>query len=188
MKKEVLNYAVAVVLSLALGGLAGWRMAGKRSAVSEEVKYVRGETFVADIELPATRVELLPERLRFADTEIPADAVFPDSVDLRPTAYDWNISRQYPETLFDDLRGKLTVDATVQYNRLQGLNVEFVPVEKQIIRYIEKKWRPFAVLDYSMLGYVGGGVGIFYKSTGISIQYRTDFKRKGLGVSLMRIF
>jgi hypothetical protein len=186
--KELAGYPVAVGLSLLLGGLAGYRMGARRTVVSEEVKLVRGETFVADVTLPASKSELRPKELRFADIGIPPDAVFPDSVDLRPTAYDWNIGRQYLETPFDDERGKLTVGATVQYNRLRDLNVQFVPIEKVVTRYVERTWRPFVTAGYSSLGHAEAGAGLFYKKTGIQLRYQTDFKRKGVGIGLTYLF
>ncbi|MDR1454663.1 MAG: hypothetical protein LBJ01_03335, partial [Tannerella sp.] len=77
---------------------------------------------------------------------------------------------------------------TVQYNRLQDLNVQFVPYEKVVTRYVEKKWRPFAGVTYCSFGYAGAGAGVFYRSAGIQVQYVTDFKRNGFSVGVMKSF
>jgi hypothetical protein len=190
MSKEFINTTVTILLSVLLGVFIGYRTGARRTVVSEEVKLVRGETFVADVTLPASKSELRPPELRFADIDIPPDVIFPDSVDLRPTAWDWNIGRRYLETPFDDDRGTLTVGATVRYNRLQDLNVQFVPVEKIVTRYVERTWIPFVSAGYSTLGHASAGAGLFYKKTGFSLHcvYDPVNRKSGWGFGIARSF
>jgi hypothetical protein len=154
----------------------------------ESVRYVTGETAVYDVRLPAPKVEIRPDALKFATIQLPDDLVFPDSVDLRPTVYDWNIARQYLQTPFDDKRGKLLIDATVQFNQLQALKVEFVPIEKQITKHVLSTWQPFAVAGWSTRNQAEIGAGLFYKKMGVQLKYQTDFERAGFAVGLMYLF
>jgi hypothetical protein len=105
-------------------------------------------------------------------------------VDTAAIIADYELKRSYVIPLFDNQYGKLDLSLSAQYNRLGVLSYEFMPVTKVVYR--EKTWRPFACLTYGSLGYVGGGAGIFDKSTGISIQYQTDFKKNGFGISVVK--
>ncbi|MDR1676010.1 MAG: hypothetical protein LBR86_06045 [Tannerella sp.] len=187
--KEPASRLITVLLSLCLGGVIGYGLAMRRLTLKEEVHYVRGETVTVAVELPAARAELLPDSLRrglrLADMEIPPGTVFPDSADLRPTVYDWNLARHYTETLPDSQYGKWTLDATVQYNRLQDLKATVVPVRKETVRYVTPAWQPYAMMQYSSLGGVGVGGGVFYKKTGYYIMYNTDFRNRGVGAGVI---
>jgi hypothetical protein len=186
--KELAGHPVTLILSLFLGGCIGYGLAMRRITLKEEVHYVRGETVISGIEFPAAGIELLPDSLRyglkFADIKIPPDIVFPDSVDLRPAAYDWNLERKYEEKLFDNTYGKMNVQATVQYNRLQDLQTVFVPVRKEIVRYVTPAWEPYALMQYGTLGVAGIGGGVFHGKAGCHIMYMTDFRRNGVGAGV----
>jgi hypothetical protein len=173
----------------ALGFLAG-RHSARQAVQVETVEYVQEPAIAAVIEIPEpVKVELpalpaLPVR---------TDTVYVDrvmqierSVDTAAIIRDYELKRSYVVPLFDSQYGKLDVSLSTQYNRLEALSYEFIPVTKVVYR--EKTWRPFACLTYGSLGYVGAGAGIFYKSTGISIQYLTDFKKNGFGISVVRMF
>jgi hypothetical protein len=107
-------------------------------------------------------------------------------VDTAAIIADYELKRSYVTQLFDNQYGKLDLALSTQYNRLGDLSWEFTPVTKVVYR--EKTWRPFLSVTYGSLGYVGGGAGIFYKSTGINIQYITDLKRNGFSISVVKSF
>jgi hypothetical protein len=186
--KELAGHPVTLVLALTVGGCIGYGLAMRRITLKEEVHYVRGETVISGIEFPAAGIELLPDSLRyglkFADIKIPPDIAFPDSVDLRPTAYDWNLERKYEEKLFDNTYGKMNVLATVQYNRLQDLQTVSVPVRKETVRYVTPAWEPYALVQYSTLGGVGVGGGGFHGKAGYCLLYMSVFRRNGVGAGV----
>ncbi|MDR2764125.1 MAG: hypothetical protein LBB90_03740 [Tannerella sp.] len=190
--KELASLLLTVMLSLLLGVCLGYGLAMSRMTLSEEVHSVRGEPVTASLALPVARTELLPDSLRgglrLADIDIPAGIVFPDSADLRPTVYDWNLERKYEEQLFDSESGEMNVRATVQYNRLQDLSTTFIPVNREVIRYVTPTWRPYVMMQYHTLHGAAVGGGIFYRKTGYYIMYNTDFRRNGFGVGMIYSF
>jgi hypothetical protein len=184
MKIKIIYAAICCAACLAIGFFAG------RQTVTykEEVHYVKGDTYSAYLSLPEPKATRLSGGLRFSDITLPDSIVFPDNVDLRPTAYDWNLKRLYSETLFDNQYGKLTLDASVQYNMLQDLKPTFVPIQKEVIRYVSPTWIPFVSGSYSTLGYASVGGGVFYHDWGVQLQYVTDRTKNGFSVGLMRRF
>jgi hypothetical protein len=184
IKYAVIGCAACCVVCLMIGFFAG------RHTITykEEVRYVKGETYSAYLSLPEPKTVQMTDGLRFSDMVIPDSIVFPDDVDLRPTAYDWNLERRYLETLFDNQYGKMTLDARVQYNKLQDLKPVFVPIQKEVIRHVVRTWTPFVSGSYSMLGFASVGGGVFYRDWGVQVQYVTDWTRNGVSIGLMRKF
>jgi hypothetical protein len=155
--------------------LAAGFFSGRRTvSYKEVVTYRTGERYDMNFELPKPKAIKFSGDFNFSGLVIPEDAVFPEDIDLRPTAYDWNLERRYTENI-DREYGNLTIDATVQYNMLRELNTSFVPVYKEIVRYREKVWQPFASASYSTFGYSGIGGGVFYRNWGIEYQYQRHF-------------
>lgn len=64
---------------------------------------------------------------------------------------DWASKRTYTEQLFnDEINGKCTVSAEVQYNRLKLLDYEYAPITKTVVetKYVTKAFSPFVGLSY----------------------------------------
>jgi hypothetical protein len=183
MKRILISGVLGIVVGAAIGFFAGRRTV----TFKEVVKYTEGKKYDVNFELPKPEAVSFSGDFKFADMVIPEGIVFPEDVDLRPTAYDWNLERKYTERI-DNEYGKLTLNATVQYNVLQELNTSFVPIYKEITRYREKTWQPFLSASYSTFGYAGVGGGMFYRDWGVQLQYVTDWKRNGFSVGLMRKF
>lgn len=59
-------------------------------------------------------------------------------VDNAAIISDWISLRNYPQTLFDNQNGKLGIDLSVQYNKLQSLQYSFTPVRQVNTIYKEK--------------------------------------------------
>ena len=175
---------------LLAGGMAGF-FAGRRfSEKTETIKYVR-EPAVTGTVTPLNPVKVEVPDIAWLPTR--TDTVYVDQVmyarqvvDTAAIIADYELKRSYAMPLFDNNYGKLSLSLSTQYNRLGEVSYEFIPITK--IVYRERTWRPFVDVSYSTFGYVGGGAGIFYKSTGIGIQYQTDFKRNGLGIRLVKTF
>ncbi|MDR1456167.1 MAG: hypothetical protein LBJ01_10985, partial [Tannerella sp.] len=71
------------------------------------------------------------------------------------------MKRSWAVPLFDSSAGKLNLSLSTQYNRLDALSYEFTPVFKTV--YTEKRWLPFAMMQYSAVGGLGVGGGAFYR-------------------------
>jgi hypothetical protein len=186
MKVKSVVICCAVCLA---AGLVGGFVAGRKT-IKETVKYVREETVAGTIE----RVELIGVDV----PEVPVlpvrvDTVFVDRVmytrevvDTATIIADYVLRRSYATQLFDNQYGKLNVSLSAQYNRVGSVSYEFIPVTKTVYR--DRVWRPFVVASFSSLGAVGLGGGMFYKSMGAGVQYVTDFKRNGIGISIYKAF
>jgi hypothetical protein len=174
------KYVCIAILFLAIGGFSGFFAGRKTVTYSEVVKYTVGKQYDASYKLPKPATERITDVLKASDIFIPDNIVFPDTVDLRPTLYDWNMERKYSELIEGEF-GKLTLNATVQYNRLNELNTSFVPVYKEITRYREKTFQPFASVSCSTFGYAGIGGGLFYRNLGFEYQYQRHFPTKKNG-------
>jgi hypothetical protein len=107
-------------------------------------------------------------------------------VDTAAIIRDYELKRSYQTQLFDNQYGRLGVSLSMQYNRLGELSYEFIPVTR--VLYRERVWRPFVFASYGSLGFIGLGGGLYYNSWGIGVQYVTDLKGNGFGVSVYRSF
>ncbi|MDR1224780.1 MAG: hypothetical protein LBL07_18175, partial [Tannerella sp.] len=87
---------------------------------------------------------------------------------------------------FDNQYGKLELSLSSQYNRIGEVSYEFIPVTK--VLYRERVWRPFVFASYGSVGAIGAGAGVYYGNWGIGVQYLTDLKGNGFGVSVYRAF
>jgi hypothetical protein len=151
------------------------------------VEYIREPAITETVELPepikveAPAAPSLPMR---------TDTVYIDrimhisrQVDTAAIIADYELKRSYVAPLFDSQYGKLTLSLSTQYNRLESLSYEFIPITKVI--YAEKTWQPFALIQYSALGGAAIGAGTFYRKTAYYIMYSTDFHRHALGAGMM---
>jgi hypothetical protein len=168
------RYVCIAILFLAMGAVSGFYFGRKTITCKEVVKYTEGKPYDTSYELPKPKTEKLTADLKAADIFIPDNIVFPDTIDLHPTLYDWNMERKYSELIEGEF-GKLTLNATVQYNRLNELNTSLVPVYKEITRYREKTFQPFASVSWSTFGYAGIGGGLFYRNWDFEYQYQYHF-------------
>lgn len=183
---------VLCLLGLLVGIIVGYLFGKKTMKISEEVTYEKLPTYKVFIPIKKTKIERLTGNLRFSDTKIPSSIVFPEDMtneQLRQTTYDWNKERLYNDLLvFDNQHGRLTIDATIQYNELKYMRATFDPIQKVVTRSIKPRWQPFVLSSYNSLGYVSIGGGLIYRNIGISGKYVTDFKQKGFDIGLLYLF
>ena len=88
--------------------------------------------------------ELWPERVITEYIEITRE-------DTTKIMKDWATKRVYSETLFqNDSVGSCSINANVQYNRIQSMDYTFQPVTKKIteIKYYTKTFSPFVGAGY----------------------------------------
>ena len=164
--------AFLCVLCLAIGFVAGRNTLISRT----EIKYVKGEVVRDTIHLP------VPVR------EVISDTILLIERDTIQTLVDWNTERYYADRVLDDNNGILDFTAKVQFNRLQLLSYELVPIRKEITRYKSLIWQPYIGISYNTFNHFSISGGLFRNKTGIELQYITDFKRKGYGVGLKHKF
>ena len=89
--------------------------------------------------------------------------------------------------MFDsDTLGKLDVKAVVQYNELQSLSYNYVPMQKQqeIIQNQIKHISPFVGLGISTLPSIEMDLGLFIDdSWGFAIDARYNFRYEEIGIN-----
>lgn len=157
--------------------------AGKKTAPSAQtIRYVKGETIVerVAVEIPY-RVEIPAQPIYIYKTDTLENRIV-QSVDTAAIIDDWVVSRNYRQHLFDNQQGKLSIEASVQYNRLQDLRYSFTPIEKQIELSRTPLWLFYVGTSYNTLGYAGAGGGVFYRNWGLGLQSVTNFEQKGFQV------
>lgn len=93
------------------------------------------------------------------------------------TVLDWNTTRKYAGTFFKDPKiGQFDWEATVQYNTLQHLTYEYMPVREQVKETRSPKWSPFLRASANSFGQIGAGGGIYYRNFGVDLSYIRDFE------------
>ncbi|MDH6354483.1 hypothetical protein M2132_000811 [Dysgonomonas sp. PH5-45] len=179
MSRHWVSIAVGLLCFLA-GFLLGRQLINEK----EEIKYVKGDTVKQIVEVPQPyRVEIPAKPVYVYRTDT-VDRLVVQVVDSAKIVEDWTACRSYKQTLFDDRNGRLDVDLSVQYNSLQRLSYEFIPIHKEVTVARQPVWQPFVSASYSSLGGMGIGGGVFYHRLGVEFRYVTDFDRKGMDVSL----
>ena len=88
---------------------------------------------------------------------------------------------KYSNLLFDNDKGKLVVNTTVQYNRLQNMQYAFTPLEKIISIERKRTLTPFITGTYNTFHYVGIGGGLFINNKGFGIKYLRDLSHQRTG-------
>lgn len=205
IKDEKIKNLVKVLIVTAIALLAGF-FAGRKTMppaeVPPEVIYLPGEPIEVEkpypdpvyIRVPVDSASVIAECVksgRFTDLfpeRIRDSVVYVTKEDTAAVLKDWATERFYNEKVFDiDTVGSASVAAKVQYNRIESMNVTFVPVQKSntITNVVAKKYAPF----------VGGGIttmpeviingGIYFDDKyGASVlyEYNWNLKRHAVGV------
>jgi len=164
---------VYIVTSLLVGLMIGFFLG--RKEVSTKTEYVKMYPIQGFSEVPKSFLETIPEMpnfLYFTDT-----VTSEIKVDTAAIIRDWTTKREYELTLIDSPElGKLTIFPIVQYNELQPVRYEFLPVQKVV--YKQPVWQPFVGASYSTFNEVSLGVGTFYHNLGIEASYVKDLTLK----------
>jgi hypothetical protein len=175
------------LLLLLTGAALGFLLARRWAPQPATVEYIR--------EPPVAEAIAPPRPVKVETPSAPAlpmrtDTVYVDRVmhvtlrvDTAAIIADYELRRSYVTPLFDNQYGKLTLSLSTQYNRLDALSYEFIPVTKTV--YTEKTWQPFVLAQYSTLGAAALGAGTFYRKTAYYIMYTTDFRRQALAAGMM---
>jgi hypothetical protein len=185
---KTIHYIAIALVCLATGFITG----RCTTETVTKTEYIEGEPVsgnISDIEPIVTET---PEKNTLP---VIIDTIFVDNiqyvvqkVDTAAIIREYEVKRFYRETLFNNQYGKLDVSFTSQYNKVSDLKYDFTPVT--IIRTVEKErvFIPFVSASYNTLKQGGIGGGLFYHDIGIQVRYITDFKAKGLDLSVMYKF
>lgn len=155
--------------------LVGFFVGRQTVTTKEIVRYVKGETVTETIEVPYPVKEYVPSdpKLIYKDKIVYRDTgkVVIREVDSLAILNDYIKSREYAFNVFDNQNGKLDVNQTIQYNRLQSFYYSFTPIQREITRYKEKAFTPFVSGSYNTFDVLGIGGGLFYHNFGLEYKY-----------------
>ena len=184
---------------LLAGGIIGFFIGRNSIEYTTKIEYIKGETITGIVNSEPVKVENsnvkdLPERVIYRDTGrvvVVDNVIYKDkylTIDTAALIEDYMKKRYYSDVLFDDNRGKLSIDLLVQHNERKEMSYEFTPIEKVITKTVEKTWTPFVGAGYNSIGngliYVEGGT--FYKNLGVSATYMkttNGINNSGYGIS-----
>lgn len=180
MKKEI-----AYILYTLIGFVAGFIMGRQYSDRGESIRYVKGETIEKTVEIPVPyKVEVSAQPIYLYKKADTIYSTITPEIDTAAILNDWITRRSYKQNLFDNQHGKLSVDASIQYNQLQSLKYNFTPIQKETSIIKQQIWMPYVAISYSTLGNTSIGGGVFYHNLGIEYQFQKDFRYNDTGHSL----
>ena len=180
MKKQTLY-----IIYTLIGFITGFIMGRQGSEYEQSIKYIKGETIEKIVEVPTPyKIETPAQPLFLYKKTDTIYNIVTAEIDTTAILNDWITKKIYKQDLFDNQHGKLSVDASVQYNQLASLKYNFTPVQKEISTIKHQTWMPYVNVSYSTLNYVGIGGGIFYHNLGIGGKYITEFNKKGFDFEL----
>lgn len=182
--KQLFYLSIVAIIGIVTGFFLG--RDSVRVTTEQTIRYIKGDTIKECVEVKVPyKVEIPTEPIYVYKTI--SDTVTKEveiQIDTIGILTDWIKTRHYKEDLFKNEYGELSIDATVQYNRLNTIDYSFVPIEKQVVLKQKRIFQPFIEASYSTLDYVSVGGGTFYNDLGISLKYSTDFRKKGLDIGL----
>jgi hypothetical protein len=168
-----------------------------------EVVYLPGEPIEVEkpypkpvyIRVPADSANIIAECVksgRFSDLfpeRVRDSVVYITKEDTAAVLRDWATERFYNEKVFDiDTVGSASVAAKVQYNRIESMNVTFVPAQKNTIvtNIVAKKYAPFVGGGITTMPEVVVNGGIYFDDKyGASVLYEYNWNLKKHAVGVM---
>lgn len=179
MKQLIYLFVVAMI-----GLVAGFFLGRDSVSQEETIRYIKGDTIREEVEVRIPYKVEIPTNPTYIYKTITDTLETVEQIDTVAILSDWIKTRHYKQDLFKNEHGELSIEASVQYNRLNTINYSFVPIQQQMILKQKKEIQPFVEASYSTLNYVSLGGGLFYNDLGISLKYSTDFNKKGLDIGL----
>lgn len=179
MKKETLY-----IIYTLIGFIAGLIIGRQGSDSDQSIKYIKGETIEKIVEVPIPYKVEVPVQPLFLYKK--ADTIYntiATEIDTTAILNDWITRKSYKQDLFDNQHGKLSVNASVQYNQLASLKYSFTPIQKEISTTKHQTWMPYVGVSYNTLNHLGIGGGLFYHNIGIEYQFQKDLRYNDTGHS-----
>jgi hypothetical protein len=165
-------------LTFILAALAAGFYLGRRSVNVTET------TTVEYRDMPSVHVSVeAPEPLRFTVPALPQWLYFTDTVtrqqiiDTATILADWALRREYGNRLINDTTGTVDYFATVQYNRLQNITLDYTPTQRTetITRTIQPRLTPFLFVGGNTAGFGQAEAGVLFHRWGASVELGTNF-------------
>ena len=154
---------------------AGFFLGRGKVKTSVKTEYVKGETVVRPVKIPYPTTVYIPY-VYFLPTK--SDTLYLDgehypiqTVDTAKIIEEYITQNTYEFNVFDDDNGKLDINQTIQYNKLQSFDYSFTPVHKNTIINKKNLFEPFVSFGYNTLQQANIGGGFFYHNIGIEYNY-----------------
>ena len=169
-KYKIILIVVGCIICLVIGFFVG----RSTSKVATKVEYIKDPAISGTINGLTPIKEWVPD-----NTSLPTKKdtfyinnveYFVEKVDTAEIIREYELSRTYNVPLFNNQYGKLDLTLNTQYNRLDSVRWEFVPIRTVQTVMTERVWSPFVSSSYSTTGHIGIGGGVFYKNWGIEYQ------------------
>lgn len=197
---------IAVLALAAAGGFFAGRKTTPPTQLPPKVIYLPGKPIEVEkpypepvyIKVPADSADIIAECVKsgkFSELfpeKVRDSVVYVTKEDTAAVIRDWATERFYNEKVFDiDTVGAATVAAKIQYNRLEFMNVTFVPTHKNttVTNVVGKKYSPF----------VGGGIttmpsyvinaGMYFEDKyGAGIIFQRDWKADKSSIGIIATY
>jgi hypothetical protein len=165
------------ILVIALALVAGFYL-GRRSVTVTET------TTVEYRDMPLVHVSIdAPAPLRFTVPEAPQWLYFTDTVTQHPVIdtaailADWALRREYGGRLINDTTGTVDYLATVQYNRLQNIILDYTPSQRTVTvtKVIQPRFTPFVLVGANTAGFGQAEAGMLFRHWGAAVELGTNF-------------
>ena len=168
---------------------AGFFLGRGKVKTSVKTEYVKGETVVRPVKIPYPATVYIPS-VYFLPTK--SDTLYLDgepypiqTVDTAKIIEEYITQNTYEFNAFDDDNGKLDINQTIQYNRLQSFDYSFTPIHKNTIITKKNLFEPFGSVGYTTFNQVSFGGGFFLNNLGLEYNYiMGDVSGHGLSVKL----
>ena len=169
-KRKIILAIIYSLIILAIGFLLGRSM----STVVTKIEYVKEPPITGVLHnLTPIRevVPVVPDLPKKKDTFYINNVIYArEVVDTAAIIAEYELRRTYELPMFDNQYGKLDMSLDLQYNRLDSVRFEFIPIMKIQTKTIERPFVPFVSGSYLSTGYAGFGGGFFYKKVGVEYQ------------------
>jgi len=177
------KYILIAIVLLAVGFLVGrWN-----NDTISGVRYLKGEPIHDSIKVPepyevkVTANPVLPTR---PDTvRLKGDSVYiTQVVDTNRVFKEYSSEMFYKLPIFkNDTLGTLTVNETLQYNRVKHFDYSYDPIHKEVTVERKRVFSPFVTASFNSINGMGLGGGVYVKDVGASIKYTPNDKSYEVG-------
>ena len=180
-------YIYIGIIIIAFAG--GFFLGRGKVRTSVKTEYVKGETVVRPVKIPYPSTVYI-QSVYFLPTK--NDTLYLDgepypiqTVDTAKIIEEYITQNTYEFNAFDDDNGKLDINQTIQYNRLQSFDYSFTPIHKNTIITKKNLFEPFGSVGYTTFNQVSFGGGFFLNNIGLEYNYiMGDVSGHGLSVKL----
>ena len=185
---KIMKYYICIGLVL-IAFAGGFFLGRGKVRTSVKTEYVKGETVVRPVKIPYPTtvyipyVYFLPTK---SDTLYLGGEHYPiQTVDTAKIIEEYITQNTYEFNVFDDDNGRLDINQTIQYNKLQSFDYSFTPIHKNTIITKKNLFEPFGSVGYTTFNQVSFGGGFFLNNLGLEYQYiMGDVSGHGLSVKL----